>query len=82
MLAQLHVERVRVGELDRIRRKQRREALLDPRARVDGGHPKTLARVVARGAGGLTGALYTRGTLTTEYVVVGVGGVLNRALIA
>jgi hypothetical protein len=25
---------------------------------------------------------YTRGTLTTEYVVVGVGGVLNRALIA
>jgi hypothetical protein len=27
-------------------------------------------------------ALYTRGTLTTEYVVVGVGGVVNRALIA
>ena len=26
--------------------------------------------------------LYTRGTLTTEYVVVGVGGVLNLALIA
>jgi hypothetical protein len=26
--------------------------------------------------------LYTRGTLTTEYVVVGVGGVVNRALIA
>lgn len=54
---------------------------------VAGTHPLGVRIIVGPGRGCAlcnqrAARLYTRGTLTTVYVVVGVGGVLNRALIA